>query len=296
MFSFYPYGVLMLISAAILCVLFFAYGVARYMAKPVWMLMDNITNLSKGVYEQKSINKGIYKDVFVRLKQLSTNLQELNKKRNQLDKMREEWITNLTHDLKTPLSSIKGYSELLADKNYYFTAEERIKYAKIIESKSLYIEKLIDDLKLTYQVKNDILPLNKKDADIIKVLRELIISYVNNPAYQDKKIEFIANSASFILKIDEKLIQRALNNIIVNAIVHNSSGTHIKIDRFWNTLLDTINRPSKKSSRDVLEYCPFLAVLLLTPLHPNLVSLNEFLVYALKAFQFVLLSISSLLH
>ncbi|MBA2873003.1 hypothetical protein HNQ85_003318 [Anoxybacillus calidus] len=230
MFSLYPYGILMLVIAAILCVLIFAYGVAKYMARPVWMLMDNITNLSKGIYEQKSVNKGIYKDVFASLKQLSTNLQELDKKRKQLDKMREEWITNLTHDLKTPLSSIKGYSELLADKNYHFTTEERAKYAKIIESKSLYIEKLIDDLKLTYQLKNDILPLNKKDTDIIKILRDLIISYVNNPAYQDKNIEFIANSTSLILKIDEKLIQRALNNIIINAIVHNSSGTHIKVD------------------------------------------------------------------
>lgn len=49
--------------------------------------------------------------------------------------MRQEWITNLTHDLKTPLSSIKGYSELLTDDQYNFTIEERKEYAAVIKRK-----------------------------------------------------------------------------------------------------------------------------------------------------------------
>lgn len=227
--SLYPYGIIILAGVAVLCVLFFAYGIAKYMAKPVWTLIDSITNISKGVYNQQSINKGIYKDVFTSLKHLSMNLQSVERKRDQLDKMREEWITNLTHDLKTPLSSIKGYSELLADDNYTFSTEERIKYSKIIESKSLYIEKLIGDLKLTYQLKNELLPLNRRDTDIVKIVRDLIITYVNNPSYKDKDIQFVANNTTVIVNIDEKLIQRALNNIIMNSIVHNPGGTCIKV-------------------------------------------------------------------
>ena len=50
--------------------------------------------------------------------------------------MREEWISHISHDIKTPLASIQGYAEIIKDPNYHLTVEQIREYARIIESKS----------------------------------------------------------------------------------------------------------------------------------------------------------------
>ncbi|MBJ8042923.1 HAMP domain-containing histidine kinase [Bacillus cereus group sp. N17] len=241
--SFYPYGILISIGSALLCLLIFSYFIARYFAKPVLVLIHNITNLFNGLYTQKDVNKGLFKDVFTILNKLAIKLKNVENDRSRLEIMRQEWITNLTHDLKTPLSSIKGYSELLTDDQYNFTIEERKEYAAVIKKKALYIEQLIGDLRLTYQLKNATLPLEKKDKDIVEIVRELVITCLNNPSYKRKTFDFSTNQQNIILKVDEILLTRAINNIMMNSIVHTPEGTHITV-KICNT---------KKTTKIIIE-------------------------------------------
>ncbi|PEN10354.1 two-component sensor histidine kinase, partial [Bacillus wiedmannii] len=90
-----------------------AYIVARYMSKPVVMIIEHINKLKQGQYKQVPEEKGIYAEVYTNLNQLSHQLKDINVQRKRLDTMRAEWIINISHDLKTPLSSIKGYSEVI---------------------------------------------------------------------------------------------------------------------------------------------------------------------------------------
>ncbi|MBJ3773844.1 hypothetical protein JEQ20_25640, partial [Klebsiella pneumoniae] len=76
--------------------------------------------------------EGLYKDVYQSLNQLADALQASAVQRARTEKMRDEWVTNLSHDIKTPLSSIQGYGEILADLEYEIVADERRKYAEII--------------------------------------------------------------------------------------------------------------------------------------------------------------------
>ncbi len=69
--------------------------------------------------------------------------------------MREEWISHISHDIKTPLASIQGYAEIIQDPNYHLTAEQIREYAQIIESKSLYMKDVMEDLNLTTRLKNN---------------------------------------------------------------------------------------------------------------------------------------------
>lgn len=78
--------------------------------------------------------------------------------------MREEWISNISHDIKTPLASIQGYAELIKDKDYDLSLDVIRDYAQIIESKSLYIKEVMEDLNLTTRLKNNDLTLNRKTS------------------------------------------------------------------------------------------------------------------------------------
>lgn len=93
------------------------------LTKPVKQIVTGIGELA----EEKPMNpfkgKGIYRSVFSQINYLSQRLKENEKERIHLQKMRVEWIANISHDIKTPLASIKGYAELM-DGEYEFTKEE----------------------------------------------------------------------------------------------------------------------------------------------------------------------------
>src|SRR5699024_12419517 len=110
--------------------------------------------------------------------------------RKNLDNMREEWIANISHDIKTPLVSIKGYAETLSNEEYEFTRGEIKEYSEIIENKSDYIKELIDDLNLSTRLKNKALTLNLENINIVSLVREIIIDILNNHKNSKVNIEF----------------------------------------------------------------------------------------------------------
>ena len=92
--------------------------------------------------------------MFKKLNTLSNKLSDNELERKKIDKMRNEWIANISHDIKTPLSSIKGYAEFL-EQDYDFSSEDIKAYAEIINNKSDYIKELVDDLNLSMKLKNN---------------------------------------------------------------------------------------------------------------------------------------------
>ncbi|MED2792988.1 HAMP domain-containing sensor histidine kinase [Bacillus wiedmannii] len=227
--SFYPYGILMLVGVTVVCILLFAYIVARYMSKPVVMIIEHINKLKQGQYKQVQEEKGIYAEVYTNLNQLSHQLEDISVQRKRLDTMRAEWIVNISHDLKTPLSSIKGYSEVIGNRDYKITAQEMYQYAEVIQNQSIYIEKLIDDLKLTYQLKNALLPIHKTTVDIVNLTREIIIEFMNMPHYENRLIEFECPQEELVIQADQGLIQRTIVNLVNNALIHTDVKTLIQV-------------------------------------------------------------------
>ncbi len=77
----------------------------------------------------------------------------------------------MSHDLKTPLSSIYGYSMMLESKQYDWSPEEVKEMGQVVREKSEYMSKLIEDLNLTYRLKNDALPIERKLTSLIPFLK-----------------------------------------------------------------------------------------------------------------------------
>ena len=133
--------------------------------------------------------------------------------------MREEWISNITHDLKTPLSPIKGYAEIIQNGDAGQEESYR-RYAAVILKNAAYMEALIDDLKLTYQLENSLLPVNRERQNMVRFLKELAIDILNTPEYEDRVIGFDSTEDAIFYSFDSKLLTRAFRNLIINAFVH----------------------------------------------------------------------------
>ncbi|ETI69983.1 sensor histidine kinase [Neobacillus vireti] len=218
---------------------------ARKFGVPLIMMMKWIQNLGSGLFEQPQdlhqrpimLNKKgklkrkyrLYKDLIATLSQLTETLEQNEAQRGKMTQTREEWISGLSHDLKTPLSSISGYAQMLESKNYSWTETETREFAGIITEKSTYMMDLLEDLTLTYRLKNQALPMAKEQVDMNEFIRRTIIYFMNNPTYNDKEFLFHPHNETIFASIDPKWFQRIIDNLLANAIKYNPSGTKITV-------------------------------------------------------------------
>lgn len=87
----------------------------------------------------------------------------------------------------------------------------------------------INDLSLVYKLKNKVVPINLKYENIIILLQENIIDLLNNSKYTDREINFNYENEKVINLCDKKYFKRAINNIIINSLEHNSKGTVVNV-------------------------------------------------------------------
>ena len=217
-----------LIGAMVVIVVLLGIGYGYWMTKN----MSRITRAVKDVTNRAYLpitNKGAFADVYSSLNTLDTEIKASDVAREQNDKMREEWIANITHDLKTPLSPIRGYAELMVDPNNPITSDEIVNYAQTILKNTEYAQVLIDDLKLTYQLQNDMLPIHKEQGNLTRFVKETVIDILNHPDYATRNIYFSSSADSAPFDFDTTLLKRAFNNLIINALVHNSEETKISV-------------------------------------------------------------------
>jgi signal transduction histidine kinase len=209
--------------------LIFGYIFSRRLTKPMKLIIGGVENLEQEKYDIYYREKGIYRPVYEKLNRLADTLKSNKVERIKIDNMKQEWIANITHDIKTPLSSIKGYAELLSD-DYEFDRDEIKQYGNIINKKSNYIKELVDDLNLTMKLKNSSNVLNKKEDNIVRVVKDSIIEILNDPKYSQTNIEFVSKKDVINKDIDKTLIKRVINNLIYNSLIHNDENISIEIE------------------------------------------------------------------
>ena len=172
--------------------------------------------------------KGIFGKIYEALNKMNTEIQKSDKLQQDTERIRREWIANITHDLKTPLSPIKGYAELLAEGN--IPESETVKeYGSTILKNADYAEKLINDLKLVYQLDSGSIPFNPQEVQLTRYLKEIIIDIINNPQFSSRNLEFESYAEGVTVSLDPGLIRRAVENIVINALTHNPEDTKVAV-------------------------------------------------------------------
>lgn len=127
-------------------------------------ITKGVKNISLRAYQPLQEN-GMFGEVYSALNKMDRDICHADQISNETETMRREWIANITHDLKTPLSPIKGYAELLADSSdkEKQTVQE---YGAIILKNINHTERLINDLKLTYQLDSGSVPFHPEKVRI----------------------------------------------------------------------------------------------------------------------------------
>lgn len=164
------------------------------------------------------------------LNKMVGDIRELMDRERESEKTKNELITNIAHDLRTPLTSIIGYLELLSgEKGESLPRDMERKYIGIAYVKAKRLENLIEDLfgftKMTYgKVAMKVAPV-----DIIKLLEQLLEEFY--PSFADKNLvyELKSNVASQVITADGNLLARLFDNLINNAIKYGAEGKRILV-------------------------------------------------------------------
>ncbi|WP_297422543.1 HAMP domain-containing sensor histidine kinase [Clostridium sp.] len=144
------------------------------------------------------------------------------------EKLKTELISNVSHDLKTPLTSIINYVNIL--KNNDITEEERSEYLSILEKKSLKLKLLIEDLFEMSKINSGKIKLNRELIDILSLIHQGIGEY--STLYEEKNISFKVTSEedAVYMELDGKMMSRAIENIIINALKYSLNNTRVYIN------------------------------------------------------------------
>ncbi|MVX62808.1 GHKL domain-containing protein [Clostridium chromiireducens] len=144
------------------------------------------------------------------------------------EKLKTELISNVSHDLKTPLTSIINYVNIL--KSSDITEEERAEYLLILEKKSLKLKALIEDLFEMSKINSGKIKLNRELIDILSLIYQGVGEY--STLYEEKNISFKVTSEedAVYMELDGKMMSRAIENIIINALKYSLNNTRVYID------------------------------------------------------------------
>lgn len=157
-------------------------------------------------------------------------LEKAQLEREQLDKSKTEWTAGVSHDLKTPLSYVTGYSSLIMNKDHQWEINDIIPYIEEIYSKGMYIESLIEDLNMTFFIDHiDKSQLKLKQVDLVAFLQNIMVDIANEPRAQAYDFGFESEFDELETIIDERLMYRAVFNLLMNAIEHNPEETEITL-------------------------------------------------------------------
>lgn len=230
----------------VLCIVYIlAQKTSREFINPIKTLLKGVTEISNGNYnvrlESEKINEFLeLSNGFNNMAQTIQNEQRENKK---LEKMREDLILDISHDLKNPLASIMGYSETIMNSET-LTENEIREYLTIINRNSYRANKLINDLFEFSLYNNTDYKFNLVKNDICEVLRMIIANFIPEFDYKGFKYEFDIFDESYYVLMDEEKFYRAINNILDNKVKYNEPGnqifikTEVKDDKFYIKFLD----------------------------------------------------------
>ncbi|WP_332645413.1 sensor histidine kinase [Lysinibacillus sp. 54212] len=192
----------------------------KYLVKPISKLTTATSVIANGQYDiQLDISR---KD---ELGELSNSFIMMAQKLGKAEETRKEFISNISHDIQSPLSNIQGYTSLLEKE--HLSSEEKTKYVGIINGEIRRLSSLTKQLLLLASLDRNEDILKERVFNVSKQIRELVQNY--QWQIQNKNIMLSFSLQDIELKGDPALLNTVWDNILSNAIKYNRSNGSIDI-------------------------------------------------------------------
>lgn len=198
----------------------------RYISK----ISEAVKNISEGDLNTAIdvIGDDEFSGMAANLNRMAADIKQLMEKERESERTKNELITNVAHDLRTPLTSIIGYLELLTN-NQQIPADMQHKYIEIAYGKSRRLQKLIEDLFGFTKLNYGKIAMHVGQIDIVKLLGQLVEEAYPNFVEKGLSYDLQSNVPAKIINADGNLLARLFDNLIGNAIKYGADGKRVLV-------------------------------------------------------------------
>lgn len=172
----------------------------------------------------------------------------------EIEKSKDELITNVSHDIRTPLTSIIGYLGLIEDGQYQ-NPDELLKYTSIAYNKAKQMKSLVEDLFEYSKVRQPSVPVNTVSFDMVQLLEQLAADFELEAKKKNIQILVETQEPQLIMDGDTEKLVRVFNNLITNAFKYGTDADKIliEIEKTKNEAVVTVRNNGKEIPREALD-------------------------------------------
>ncbi|WP_163102337.1 sensor histidine kinase [Peribacillus alkalitolerans] len=209
----------LLVITVVLSILFVAIS-TRYIVKPIIKLSEATKQIAKGDYNiQLQTNRSD------EIGQLAAHFSKMTKSLENLEEMRQEFVSNVSHELQTPLASIQGFSQTL--KAETLTEDQRKEYLSIIENESRRLSLLSKQLLTLASLDKDKEAIEMHTFDVADQIKQVL--FLTEWNWREKELAMDLDIPSTFIHGDQRLLHQVWTNLLTNCIKFTEHGGTISI-------------------------------------------------------------------
>ncbi|MDD6795831.1 MAG: HAMP domain-containing sensor histidine kinase [Clostridiaceae bacterium] len=204
---------------------------ARKFKKPLKIIDDALGKVIEGDYNKKLSITGEKEFVAIgdTINFLIDKLKSSQEENVKLQESKTRMLMDLSHDIKTPITTIRGFSAALSE-GLIQDEEKKEKYYRTINSKSERVAELVDDLFEFVKMDSSQYVMKLEKTDICEFVRQIIVAYFDEIEDKGFEIDIRIPDEIVELKIDVKLFKRVITNLIENSLKYNPRGTVLRVE------------------------------------------------------------------
>jgi len=211
-------GVLVLFAAgAVLTVMF---GAMRRFTSPLGAVMDAADRVAEGDYGVR-----VQEDGPLPIRALAHSFNTMTGRLQNADRLRRDLMTDVAHELRTPLSVLQGRLEGLLDGVY---ARDDGQISQLLEETRV-LSTLIEDLRTLALSDAGALPLHKEPTDVVVLVQDVVLSMQTGFTRKSVALTVSASTGSWPLDLDPLRIREVLTNLLANALRHTGTGGAVTV-------------------------------------------------------------------
>lgn len=229
----------------------------RYQQMQLNHILDELHLIAEGQYDRRIPFRltGDMGQVVNSINRLVDSTVNALEDERAIEKSKDELITNVSHDIRTPLTSIIGYLGLIVNQQNVEAADAK-HYAEIAYSKAEQMKLLVDDLFEYTTTRPNGAPLRLNDIPIVNFLEQVAADFELEAQKRKMAIEVLPNNRDVVLELDAEKMVRVINNLLSNAIKYGHADSVITMEvlKKEGVITIAVRNAGDPISKEVLEH------------------------------------------
>ena len=215
----------------ILSIILFSLWTSKKIIKPLRRITEAMEIVTKGNYDTKLDFKAEKEFATIRddFNYMVERLKKVEYEKKEMEQRKISMLVSLSHDIKTPITTIMGFSKALSE-GLIREEDKKNKYYAAIFNKATKVSELTSDLFEFVKLESVEYKLKLVTVDYVEFIRKILAEHYEEIEEKNFELNLKLPEREIMINIDNKLMTRAISNIIDNALKHNPRGTKLRLE------------------------------------------------------------------